>query len=230
MVYNCLRKWHWTLLPAHCLLCRGRARPPFELCPGCIADLPRPAAICPRCGAPASAARLCGHCQRQPPSFHRARAAYLYAPPVDYLLHALKYRGQLAVARTLGELLYATLQDELRVMPDRVVPIPLHPTRLRSRGFNQAAELARRVARRADLILDTRCVARTRATAPQTQLSERARRGNVRNAFRVVAHVAGERILLIDDVMTTGNTVNEVARALVAAGAQRIDVWTVARA
>jgi len=172
---------------------------------------------------------VCGRCGDRPP-FAATRAAYLYAPPLDRLVQELKFAGRLGHARLLGELLAAHLQAVGTPPPEMVIPVPLHPRRLRTRGYNQARELARPVARRLDVPLCAHAARRLRDTAAQSDLDAAARRRNVRGAFAVDAGVAGRRVALVDDVVTTGNTVTELARALVAAGAERVEVWCLARA
>ncbi len=174
-------------------------------------------------------ARVCGACQRRPPAFARTVALFHYAPPVDRLIHGLKYHGRLELARILGGL----LADALTRRPvhiDLIVPVPLHRARLRARGFNQALELARPVARRLGVPIDYRCVVRARDTAPQATLAPRARRSNVRGAFVARGRLDRLRIALVDDVLTTGHTADAVAACLRRAGARQVELWVLARA
>ncbi|HWP95178.1 MAG TPA: ComF family protein [Gammaproteobacteria bacterium] len=217
------------LYPPHCLVC-GATADERALCAACAAELPWNETACARCARPLPvAAALCGPCLRRPPSFDAAWAALRYDFPLDRLLAALKFHGRLAHARILGGWLAERLALRRAVRPDALVPVPLHPARLRERGYNQALELARSVARRLDLVLAPDLCRRVRATDEQARLPAVARRRNVRGAFAVTAppprHVA-----LLDDVMTTGSTVEELARVLRRAGAARIEVWCVARA
>ncbi|HJW80866.1 MAG TPA: ComF family protein, partial [Acidiferrobacterales bacterium] len=183
----------------------------------------------------------CGACQKQPPAFARTVALYRYAPPVDHFIRALKFHQQLGLARLLGEQLAQRLVTET-ARPDVIMPVPLHSARLRERGYNQALEIARPVARTLNIPLDFRSLLRVRATAPQTGMTVAARRKNLRGAFAlrddpggVVAAmdfdaVRNRRVALVDDVMTTGSTVQAAAQCLLAAGAEKIDIWVVARA
>ncbi len=228
--WHALRSWLW---PGHCLLCRARAPADEELCEGCRAQLPWITAACPRCAAPlpqGSAAVLCGSCQRKKrPAFNRACAALHYTPPVDRLIVNLKYRHRLELARTLGRLLAESLR-QLADRPDVIVPVPLHPSRLRQRGYNQSLEIARVIAKRLDLPVVTRGARRVRATATQTALPLKERARNVRNAFAVNGDLEGKHVAIVDDVMTSGHTVSALAKALRRAGAKEISVWVVARA
>lgn len=220
------------LLPPLCLLCGEAGAPGRDLCAGCAEDLPRNETACPRCALPTAdePAEPCGACRAQPPGFDRAFAPYRYEPPVDYLIHGLKYRHRLSHARLLGELLADALEKRVAPLPDCLVPVPLHPARLRERGFNQALELSRATARRFGLPLRFEDLRRTRPTDPQTGLDARQRRSNLRGAFSAARPFEGARVALTDDVITTASTVEECAKTLRAAGAVEIEVWAVARA
>ncbi len=223
---------HW-LFPGICLLCSERVATNNEFCDACEASLPRLYNGCEQCAVPlaeASAAQhRCGACQQHPPAFHRALAPFVYAAPIDRLIQDLKYRQRLETARLLGARLadYVASRDpEI----DVIVPVPLHAKRLRERGYNQSLEIARPVAEQLGLRLDYQSGQRTRATPPQTSLPPKARQRNVRNAFKVTGSFKGARVAVLDDVMTTGHTVNAFATCLKKAGAKSIELWVVARA
>lgn len=227
-----LRRFEKLLLPPLCLLCGAAGARDRDLCAGCAADLPARDAACPQCALPLAdgPGARCRDCQRQPPSFDRAFAPYRYRPPVAYLIHGLKYHSRLSHARLLGELLADALAERAGSWPDCIVPVPLHPSRLRERGFNQALELARPAARRYGLPLLVEGLRRVRPTVPQTGLDARRRHTNLRGAFAVAQPLAGRRIALVDDVITTASTVEECASTLRAGGALGIDIWAIARA
>jgi len=147
---------------------------------------------------------------------------------VDHLIGRLKFQGQLHLVEPLARLLAGELGD-LREAPDLLVPVPLHPQRLRERGFNQSLELARVLARHYGLKLDGRLCRRTRATPPQSGLNRNQRGENLRGAFTIAGDPAGRRLALLDDVITTGATVRALGKALLQAGAAAIEVWTLAR-
>jgi len=210
-----------------CVLC-GAASGGDLLCPPCRADLPRAGApACPVCAGP-SDGHTCGGCLREPPAYARCIAALRYGFPADALIQALKYRSQLALARLFAEVMGTAVAHAPR--PDALLPMPLHPDRARSRGFNQATEIARPLARRLNIPLDATSLARIRDTAPQATLPLEERLRNVKGAFRCADAVAGKRVALLDDVMTTGATLNEAAKALKRAGATEVSLWVVARA
>lgn len=220
------------LLPRLCPSCGIHAGAGHWLCPACTDSLPRIAHACPSCATPYDhpADHVCGACQQQPPAFDRAFALYRYAPPVDHLIRALKFHEHIELAHRFGEELARRVVPSAR--PDLIVPVPLHPNRLRRRGFNQALEIARPVARALAVPLARHALRRVRASAAQSELPVAARRKNVRGAFAVRdgAALAGLSVALVDDVMTTGSTAESAARALRAAGARDIAVWVVARA
>ncbi|WP_156782576.1 ComF family protein [Acidihalobacter yilgarnensis] len=229
-----LGRWLEAVYPPVCALCGDAGMRGLDLCVGCLAELPRLRFPCPCCGRPlpeAAGGRPCGRCLRRPPVYAAVYAPYRYAAPVDRLIAEFKFRGRLANARLLGELLRRAALEDGRVPPPLLIPVPLHPQRLRTRGYNQAVELARPLARTFGAHLDVDCVRRLRATLPQMSLPAARRRANVRGVF---AMRAGRRltgsVAIIDDVMTTGATVEELARVLRRAGASSVEVWSFARA
>lgn len=171
---------------------------------------------------------MCGACLKHPPAYDRTHAALAYAFPLDRMIPRLKYHGQLAIAPVLGSCLAQAAVQATR--PDRLIAMPLHPTRIRERGFNHATEIAQTVATQLDLPLDLDSCRRIRDTPPQMGLKHDARRRNVRGAFTCSNEVQGQRIALIDDVMTTGTSLDELAATLKRAGAAEVSCWVVARA
>jgi ComF family protein len=210
-----------------CLLC-GAAATARPLCDGCLDDLPwHHQPQCPQCATPTPAGQVCGACLKRPPAFDHTIAALAYTFPLDRLIPRLKYNGRLAVAPVLGECLVQAVESRPR--PDRLIAMPLHATRIRERGFNHASEIARELARQFGLMLDTVSCQRVRDTPPQMGLKHDARRRNVRGAFSCSGDVAGQHIALVDDVMTTGTSLDELAATLKRAGAREVTCWVVAR-
>ena len=216
------------LYPGRCVMCLDPA--PTGICEGCAADLSRPGPSCPTCAEPLPFAGDCPSCLRRPPVLDGVWTPFVYAWPLSHLLLAYKGGGRPQLARPLGSLLAAHLPDTATEGIDRVIPVPLHDRRFVQRGFNQSADLARALCRKRDLTLDTRSVARVVATPSQQGLSRRARRANLRGAFAASAELSGQRVLLLDDVMTTGTTLNELARVVRRAGAVRVTAVALARA
>lgn len=210
-----------------CVLCGISSTQDF--CKPCYDHLPRlPFHHCPTCLWPVPTAELCGACLTKPPAFTRTIAAVRYTFPIDALIHALKYQSNLAVAPILVDLLI----EKLRVIPekpDAIIPMPLHPIRIRERGYNQAMELSRYLARRMGIPLLPESCNRIRHTPPQTELPWKDRRENIRKAFSCEIDLTGKHIAVVDDVMTTGATLNELAKILRQHGATAISNWVVAR-
>jgi ComF family protein len=206
------------------------------LCAPCVATiLPPPGPLCPRCGLPTSAAATCVTCARRPPAFRSARALALYRPaedpqnPLTRAIQLLKYGRRRPIAGTLGRLLaerYPFASDAT------IVPVPLHPSRLRQRGFNQAALLALHLGRRRHLPVLLRALVKQRPTPAQAALRAVDRWRNLDETFvvRDPRVLDGRHIVLLDDVLTTGATADACAAALCVAGAATVDVYTVARA
>ncbi|HEC13016.1 MAG TPA: ComF family protein [Acidiferrobacteraceae bacterium] len=234
MVYKWLFFAHCQLFPSRCLAC-GAPCGHEDWCVPCRDRLPWITDNrCPRCAAHHTGHGLCGQCQTHLPAFTICVPALAYHPPVNQYIKALKYCGQLLYGRLCGELLAEAIQTHFdrasATRPECLIPVPLHPYRLCRRGFNQALEIAKPVARRFGLPIDYRCLKRIRATRAQAHLALKERAGNVKGAFLVHQQPSYKRVALIDDVMTTGHTANEIARCLNRAGVEEIEVWVVARA
>lgn len=208
-----------------CYLCRGAAQ--GVLCESCDADLPRlGAARCPRCALASPGGAVCGRCLTQAPAYDATTAALAYAFPADVLVQALKFRGELALAPLLGDLLCKIISAQ---DVNCIVPVPLSSERLRSRGYNQSLEIARRVAALTGVRLAPELCERRRDTTAQMDLPLAERAKNVRGAFHCPGIVGSATVAVLDDVMTTGATLDEIAATLKRAGATRVVNWVVAR-
>ena len=208
-------------------------------CEACLNELPwLQTPICPQCGrpfpkSPSSPYHLCGDCLLSVFLFDSARSATYHAGVVRKRIHQLKFGGQLHWVRPLAELMERSARREASTLSiDMIFPVPLHIKRLRQRGFNQAGLLARTLGRRLGLPVSFDCLLRTCWTEPQTRLNREQRLHNVKDAFHVVdeSKVRKRRILIVDDVYTTGTTLNECAKTLKAAGASEVHAVTVSRA
>lgn len=226
------------LLPPSCLLCGQllqTSRDAQSFCVDCqAAMLPLSSAHCRCCAQPfpsATSNHLCGSCLKRPPSFSIVHAAGIYQGSIKDAVHQLKYRNQLTLAKPLGQLLGKVIAATGNgFVPDQIIPVPLHPHRLRERGYNQALEVARPIAQQLGLPIDTTLLQRSRKTEQQQGLSATERKSNLRNAFTLVSKAPALKVLLIDDVMTTGETVRECSRTLLAGGVAEIQVAVVGRA
>jgi ComF family protein len=215
-----------TLLPQDCLLCGGMAGAAL-LCAACAADLPRlPAQTCPICAEASPHSAVCGACLSEPPHFDATIAAFLYHFPVDRLVQSLKYSHRIATAEFFAQAMLAGP----RPAGDIIIPLPLHPKRLAERGFNQSVEIARPLAKALRLPLELNGCLRNRHTTAQVSLPWKVRRKNIRQAFECRLDLTDKAIIVIDDVMTSGATLDEFARALKACGATRVTNWLAARA
>jgi ComF family protein len=215
------------------LLCGDPGAADRDLCRACAAALPYNRTACPRCAVPlaTSTPQLCGKCLTRPPVFAAAHAPLLYSKGNEtrHLVRALKFHRHHACARLLGDLLADSLEGRAP-LPEALIPVPLHPQRYHARGFNQSLEIARYVSARLNLPLDLSACQRVRATAAQSLLgSAKERRANLRGAFRATPGLGYRHIALLDDVMTSGSTLNELSRTLKRAGVETIEAWACAR-
>jgi ComF family protein len=216
-------------LPQSCALCAAPCGSVL-VCAACCASLHRIASACPQCALPAPGAAVCGACLARPPPFTAAFAAFAYAFPLDRLLQAFKYGGRLSHADFFAGALSASVAKRPagRPWPDALVALPLAPARQRARGFDQAAEIARRVARITGVPMAAG-LHRTRDTPAQAALPWKERAKNVRGAFAADPSLGGRRVAIVDDVMTTGSTLASAAGAVLRAGALNVEAWAVAR-
>lgn len=216
------------IIGGHCALCHA---PGDTLCAACVPTLPRNLHCCPHCAVPladsVAPGTLCADCQARRPAFDRVVAPLLYRAPVDLLLGEFKYRHQLHLGRMLAEPLIASVVAG-PWRPALLLPVPAAPGRLRERGFNQAAELARWLALELDIPWSSSHLARVADRGHQQGSRRGQRQHNVRGVFTCRAGIPAQ-VALIDDVVTTGATAGEAARQLKRAGATRVEVWAVAR-
>ena len=217
-----------ALLPPTCTLC-GASTTGTLLCAPCTADLPWNACACPGCALPAAQGAFCPACLHKPRRFDAAFAAFVLAAPVQQGIHALKYQAQFQQASLLATAFASRLRARSEPLPTLLIPVPLHWRRQWWRGYNQSLELARVLGAELAIAVDTKVAKRRRATPDQIGQSAAQRRQNLKDAFAVSPRIAGQHIALLDDVMTTGATLEELARTCKAAGAARVEAWAIAR-
>lgn len=219
------------LFKQNCLLCAAASSHSLSLCQACIASLPlAPSICCPQCGLETKG-EICGSCIKETPFFDQTRALYTYAFPVDALLQHYKYNHALYLSETLGSLLSEML---LNLEVDIIIPMPLHSTRLKERGFNQSLEIAKAIAKHHNISIDSVSCQKIKNTPPQASLPLKERKRNMRGAFEITnikhqATIKGKHVAIIDDVMTTGASLNELAKTLKKAGAKQVECWVIAR-
>ena len=235
------------LFPSRCILCRqtvseSAVNDPVvnkhvEICSDCCKSLPFNKPCCMSCALPLAEdindEVLCGSCIKKSPTFDYCYSLFRYEDKIINLVHQLKFGEKISYARTIGEMLFTRLQAEIQLTkekPECLLPVPLHKARLRQRGFNQSIEIARIVAKKLEIPIEYDVVKRQRSTVTQTGLNAKQRQKNIKGAFRVVGEINYKHVLIVDDVVTTGSTVNELARVLKKNKVERVGVLSIARA
>ncbi|HOY70780.1 MAG TPA: ComF family protein [Methylotenera sp.] len=225
IINNCAKFNHW-LFSSQCLLCAASTNTGKDVCQDCFDALPwHTAPHCQQCGL-LSNHPICGHCLKEPLDFDATFAALRYEFPLDALMQQYKYGSALQTARLFAQLMitHHTLHNI-----DVMIPMPLHPQRLQERGFNQSLEIAKLLAKQSNIPLDYTSCTRTKYTPPQASLPLKERAKNIKGVFACSANLAGKRIAIVDDVMTTGASLNELSKTLKKAGAAHVECWVVAR-
>lgn len=233
MLNQLLQKAQHFFLPYSCIFCGIRCKTGVYICVECLEYLPWSKQACQRCGIQLNdPVTLCGQCLKQPPFFDKTLALFNYQHPVDRLVVSLKFHNKLVYANLLSKLFLEKIRENYagKTLPGIIIPVPLHPKRLKERGFNQALELAKPIARQLNIPFDLHSCQRIRATETQSLIPAEKRRSNMQDAFIVNKNFATKHVAILDDVMTTGHTVNELAKSLQKIKVEKIDVWCVARA
>jgi ComF family protein len=223
-----------TLFKQKCLLCDANSDALeaniHEVCRACLNELPRhPKTSCLQCGL-SSGGQLCGSCISSPPDFDVTTSVFLYEFPINAMMQRYKYGNMLSLCAFFGQLLSEKINLE---SVDIIIPMPMHPTRIKERGFNQALEIAKVLCKKSKEKLDFESVERIKLTPPQASLPLKERVKNIKGAFKVKGDkpdkIQGKRIAIVDDVMTTGASLNELAKTLKKAGAAHVECWVIAR-
>lgn len=209
-----------------CAICQVHSH--NSLCEGCQSLIQTPLNPCQICAKPLNqSGGICGECRSNPPAFTHTICAAIYAPPASIWVQQLKFGGRMDRARIMAEALLEPISLIGHKVP--IIPVPLHSSRLRNRGYNQAYEIAKIIAKHQNRKLLSEVIIRTKNTAMQAELHEKQRAANVRAAFKVVQAIDSAKVILLDDVMTTGQTLRSVANCLVKAGVQQVIVAVFAR-
>lgn len=230
-----IKKMLAWFLPYTCILCGNLSNRLQDLCLPCLNDMPLAENPCIKCSIalPTSHIHLkCGNCLIEPPPFDIAHSLFIYQAPLTRLILELKFKKALSHGRVLGELLAEKIQSvwyKNKSLPSVIMPIPLHVARLKERGFNQALEIARPISQKLNIPLDLLSAYRNKATLPQATLVAKARLNNIKQAFTVRYSLKDQHIAVVDDLITTGSTMNEFCKTLLQHGAKNIDVWCAAR-
>ena len=233
-----VNKWidflQFKLFPPTCILCGAPGLSDLDICRECLDGLALNSSCCSRCAIPlpnsqAGSGDVCGSCLKSAPKFDSCFSPFIYEGAVADLISGLKFSAQLQSGRLLASLMRREIEGSRIKLPDIIIPIPLHSRRLRERGYNQSLELGRHLARRLQLPLDRRSCVRTRITEAQSSLPKNKRIKNVRGAFALRRKIHAGHVVLLDDVVTTGSTVNELAGVLKKSGVEQVSVWSIAR-
>ncbi|PPC92124.1 MAG: phosphoribosyltransferase [Methylobacter sp.] len=220
------------LLPS-CILCGNQGFNGMDLCSHCFAQFELNQSQCLCCAQPfednTAGNALCGQCQLKPPAFDQVFAPFLYAGNMRYLITTLKFNANYKNARLMAQLMISRLNGSM-VLPECLIPMPLHHKRYKQRGFNQAIEIAKGLSAQLNIPTVLTGCARIRDTAHQTGQSAKNRKKNLNQAFRVIKPLTKQHVAIIDDVMTTGSTANELAATLKKHGVCKVDVWVCGRA
>jgi ComF family protein len=221
--------------PHTCILCAEHTTQARDICMACEQELPWLTHACVQCGIilpTTTSIVICGHCQQHPQSFNRTFALFNYADPIDRIITAAKFNQQLIYTKLLGQLLAERVRHhwyQHQPLPELIIPVPLHATRLRERGYNQAVEIAKTTSKLLRLPMSIQHCIRSKPTIAQTSLHLHERAANMKHAFALKQPITAKHIAIIDDVVTTGQTVSELSQLCRQAGVMQIDIWCCAR-
>jgi len=245
-IHRLLEKGMTAVYPARCLLCQTLTGEKAAICESCYQALPWNTNSCSQCALPLAhplnmttetSTILCGRCQRQTPYYDCSYSIFRYEGDVVQMVHQLKFQQNLVYSKLMATMFSENISERLNAsasasvcIPDCLLPVPLHKKRLRQRGFNQSIELARTLSKNLNITLNIGDLMRVRATVSQSGLDARQRKKNIRAAFALREGFSASHVAIIDDVVTTGSTVNEIAKLLKASGVERVDVYSFARA
>ncbi len=231
MVNDWLNNAQSICFPSHCVLCGSAGEAELDLCIGCQNELMSITNPCYQCGLPLAGNEKmhCGECLKTPPCFDRVICGYIYQRPFSSLVQGLKFSARLQYARLISQLMAKQIGRCSESLPELLIPVPLHVVRTRERGFNQALELARILSKQLTINMDFKSCQRMRLTRAQSSLDAKRRRANVKQAFSLEKPLTARHVAIVDDVMTTGNTVNALAQILKKSGVKVVDVWVAAR-
>lgn len=222
-----------SLWPTRCLICLqtvAATNPIEHLCMDCLDLLPWNTPACIRCAHPLPMAlAYCAHCLGKPMQQQRSYILFNYTSPISDWIHAAKFEASFIHCRLLSQLLSHTLAHRSTSWPQCIVPIPLHPRRLRQRGYNQVIEIARTVCDRFEIPMDKQSLQRHRYNQPQSKLALKERKDNVRDSFQLQKALGVSHIALLDDVSTSGNTLEAASRALLMHGPLELEFWCIAK-
>ena len=219
------------VFPQSCLVCNQTTQRSIAVCDSCEQELPHNRECCLVCAIPLAGSDdlCCANCQSNMPSYDVSHIPLLYREPVSQWVQHFKFNGDLVKAKTLADLFLSSLDQHEAGSIDALIPVPLHPSRIRKRGFNQALWLAKQFSQQTGIPVDNRLVMRHKKTLPQHELKYKLRLTNLKDAFKLSAPCHYRQVVIVDDVVTTGTTVNEIAHLLKKQGVESVQIWALAR-
>lgn len=220
-----------SIFPAFCVICFSKGLK-YGLCNNCKNLLKTDQPVCIQCSnylLAADNATICGACLKNPPYFDSTLSVGIYAAHLKKMITEFKFHEKLYLYRIFSHLLVEKIQQQSNPLPECIIPVALHRYRLQERGFNQALEIAKGVAKALNISIDYSCCKRIKYTLPQSSIPAKERQQNVKHAFILTREINYKHIAIIDDVVTTGSTVNELSRIFKKAGVKKIDIWCIAR-
>lgn len=231
MINKCIKFIQSLIFPQSCLVCNQLTQRPVALCDSCEQELPYNRECCQVCAIPLPASEnlYCASCQTNRPAYDFSHIPLLYREPVNHWIQHFKFNSDLVKAKALSDLFFSSLHAHEFSSTDALIPVPLHASRIRKRGFNQALWLAKQISQLTGIPVDNRLVKRHKKTRPQHELKHRQRLNNLKGAFVLAGPCRYKKVIIIDDVVTTGTTVNEIARLLKIQGVDSVHVWAIAR-
>ena len=221
-----------AIYPATCILCGFPGAKDRDLCDACAADIMVNISACQLCAIPLpehADQQLCGQCIQKKPVYDSAWSPFIYSQPLEWIIQQIKFNSRLSYTRVLSDLMMSRL-PVIEDKPDCIIAVPLHLRRLRQRGFNQSLEIIRPLAKHLNIPVDNKNCIRKKYTLPHSAMDAKQRRKNIKNVFEFSNENGYQHIILFDDVVTTGSTVNELSRLIKRQGVKRIDVWSLSRA
>jgi len=233
LIYNCIEKLQSVLFSPTCILCGQLTHTTASLCPECTTELPYNKQCCSCCSIPLDQKTqkklLCGACQKQPLSYQYSQIPLIYKKPINRFIQNFKFNNDFVTGKILCDIFESRLPNVSKIKPQALVPVPLHPSRIRLRGYNQALWLANRLSKFTGIKVDNNLIKRIKKTSPQQELKSKQRRTNLKDAFQLNKTIHYKSIAIIDDVVTTGTTVSEIAKLFKKEGVAQIEVWALAR-
>jgi len=233
-VNNWLNIIQYSLISPSCIFCGKPGTANKDCCLTCQNAFTKLGSQCVQCANPIEVhlinQQYCGRCQKNPRAFTQVYAPYLHQGEIRYLINQLKFKKSYKNSRLLGLLLTEFLLEKQVTLPNCLIPVPLHPSRYRQRGYNQTLEVAKVISKELCIPIDYTSCIRTQNTPHQISLNSKQRHQNIKGAFKVQQPITTKHIAILDDVMSTGATAHELAQTLITAGAIKVDIWICARA